>query len=246
MDLTGRSAVVTGAGSGIGKAIARQLAENGAEVAVNDIDAEKGAESAAAIRGGNGRAVFIQADIATWEGARRLMEKTGEAFGKIDILVNNAGITIDKVLKKMEASDWDRVLDINLKGAFNCCRHAVPKMIERKYGKIVNISSRAHLGNPGQANYAASKAGLIGLTRSLALELGRYRINVNAVAPGMIDTEGLRRHPKYEMIVETALQKTPLNRIGTPEDVARLVHFLVSDFAGYITGEVVHITGGRY
>ena len=119
-------------------------------------------------------------------------------------------------------------------------------MVENKYGKIVNLSSRAHLGNPGQANYSSSKAGIIGLTKSLALELGRFNINVNAVAPGMVDTEGVRNHPKYEMIIERALKITPLRRIGKPEDIANVIHFLVTDASSYITGEVIHVTGGRY
>ena len=149
-------------------------------------------------------------------------------------------------MRNMQEADWDSVLNINLKGAFNCCKFATPYMVEQKYGKIVNLSSRAHLGNPGQANYSASKAGIIGLTRSMALEFGRYNINVNAIAPGMINTEGVKGLAKYEMVVERALKITPLKRIGEPEDVANLAHFLVSDYSSYITGEIIHITGGRY
>ena len=246
MDLTGRVAVITGAGSGLGRAIAYRLAENGAKIVVNDVVAEQGNLTADTINSKKGEAVFSQTDISKWDEAKDLIEKAKNRFGKIDILVNNAGITRDMLVRDMQEEDWDKVLDINLKGAFNCCKFATPYMVEQKYGKIVNLSSRAHLGNPGQANYSASKAGIIGLTRSLSLEFGRYNINVNAVAPGMINTEGVKALKKYEMVVERALKVTPLKRIGEPEDVANLVHFLVSDYSSYITGEIIHITGGRY
>ncbi len=246
MDLTGKVAVVTGAGSGLGRAISYRLAENGAKVVVNDVVEEQGNLTVENIKSKNGEAVFSQTDISKWNGAKDLIKKAKETFGKIDILVNNAGITRDMLLRDMQEDDWDKVLDINLKGAFNCCKFATPYMVEQKYGKIVNLSSRAHLGNPGQANYSASKAGIIGLTRSLSLEFGRYNINVNAVAPGMVNTEGIKALKKYDMIVERALKVTPLKRIGEPEDVANLVHFLVSDYSSYITGEIIHITGGRY
>ncbi len=186
------------------------------------------------------------ADISSWDDAGSLIEKAVKIFGKVEILVNNAGVTRDMLMRDMKESDWDKVLDINLKGAFNCCKFATPHMVAQKYGKIVNLSSRAHLGNPGQANYSSSKAGIIGLTKSMAMEFGRYNINVNAVAPGMINTEGVRGLAKYEAVVERAVKITPLKRIGEPEDVANLIHFLVSDYSNYITGEVIHITGGRY
>jgi 3-oxoacyl-[acyl-carrier protein] reductase len=246
MDLSDNAAIVTGAGSGIGRAIACRLAESGARVVVNDVIEDSGEAAAKDIQSKGSEAIFVLADISTWEGAKALAEKTKETYDRIDILVNNAGITRDKLLRDMEEDDWDQVLTINLKGAFNCCKFVTPYMIEQQYGKIVSLSSRAHLGNPGQANYSSSKAGIIGLTRSLSLELGRYNINVNAIAPGMIDTEGLRNHPKYDMVIERAIKITPLKRIGKPEDVANLVEFLVSDASNYITGEVVHITGGRY
>lgn len=247
MDLTGKVAIVTGAGLGLGRAISCKLAENGAKVVVNDVNEETGNETVKIIKEKGSEAVFVSADISKWDSAKALIEKARETFGgRIDILVNNAGITRDMLVKKMEESDWDLVLNINLKGAFNCCKFATPYMVEQKYGKIVNLSSRAHLGNPGQANYSASKAGIIGLTKALALEFGRYNINVNAVAPGMIDTEGVRGLAKYDMVVENAKKITPLRRIGKPEEVADLVYFLVSENSSYITGEVVHITGGRY
>lgn len=246
MDIQGKVAVVTGAGSGIGEAIAVRFANAGAKVVVNDVMADKGGRVANKILMAKAEAVYVEADISSFDGAQYLAEQTVRTYGRIDILVNNAGITRDRLLRDMEEADWDAVLDINLKGAFNCCKFTAPHMIAQRYGKIVSLSSRAHLGNVGQANYASSKAGIIGLTKSLALELGRYNVNVNAVAPGMIATEGLKKHPQYDMFIERALKITPLNRVGEPEDVAALVHFLVSDIAGYITGEVVHITGGRY
>ena len=246
MNLEGKIAIITGAGSGIGEAVAMRFAHAGAKVIVNDVVAAAGNRVAANILAARAEAAYVEADISSFEGAEFLADQAIRTYGRIDILVNNAGITRDKLLRDMEESDWDAVLDINLKGAFNCCKFVTPHMIDQRYGKIVSLSSRAHLGNVGQANYASSKAGIIGLTKSLALELGRYNINVNAVAPGMIATEGLKQHPQYDMFIERALRVTPLNRVGTPDDVADLVHFLASDMAGYITGEVVHITGGRY
>lgn len=246
MDLTGKVALVTGAGLGLGRAISCRLAENGAKVVANDVVSENGKKTVETIKSAKGEASFVKADISNWDNAKELIEKVVEIYGKIDILVNNAGITRDMLMRDMKESDWDSVLNINLKGAFNCSKFATPYMVKQKYGKIVNLSSRAHLGNPGQANYSASKAGIIGLTKSMALEFGRYNINVNAVAPGMINTEGVRGLAKYEMVVERALKITPLKRIGEPEDVANLVHFLVSDYSSYITGEIIHITGGRY
>lgn len=246
MDLTGKVALVTGAGLGLGRAISCRLAENGAKVVVNDVAQKNGEATVEIIKSGKGDATFVKADISNWDAAKGLIEKVVETYGTIDILINNAGITRDMLMRNMQEADWDSVLNINLKGAFNCCKFATPYMVEQKYGKIVNLSSRAHLGNPGQANYSASKAGIIGLTRSMALEFGRYNINVNAIAPGMINTEGVKGLAKYEMVVERALKITPLKRIGEPEDVANLAHFLVSDYSSYITGEIIHITGGRY
>ena len=246
MGTEGKIAIVTGSGSGIGRAVAEKLAAEGIKVVVNDVVKENGEKTVADIRSNGGEATYIGADISKWDGARSLIDKTVETYGTLDILVNNAGITRDKLIKDMEEKDWDMVLNINLKGAFNCSKFATPIMVEKKYGKIVNLSSRAHLGNPGQANYSSSKAGIIGLTKSMALEFGRFNINVNAVAPGMVATEGLKTIPKYDLVLERAIKITPLKRIGQPEDIANLIYFLVSDDSSYITGEVVHITGGRY
>jgi len=241
-----RIAIVTGAGCGIGRAVAHKLSVNGIKVVVNDVISDHATKTVEQIRSNGGEATYIQADISSWDDAKKLIDKTVETYGTLDILVNNAGITRDKLIRDMEEEDWDKVLSINLKGAFNCCKFATPIMVEKKYGKIVNLSSRAHLGNPGQANYSSSKAGILGLTRSMSLEFGRFNINVNAVAPGMVDTEGLKTIPKYDLVLERAMKITPLKRIGKPEDIANLVFFLVSEESSYIAGEVIHITGGRY
>jgi len=246
MGLEGKIAIITGSGCGIGREIARKFASNGIKVIVNDIVSENGTKVVDEIRSKGGEATFIQADVSTWDGAKSLIDKTVETYGTVNILINNAGITRDKLVKDLTEADWDDVLNINLKGAFNCCKFATPVMVENRFGKIVNLSSRAHLGNPGQANYSSSKAGILGLTRALALEFGRYNINVNAIAPGMVETEGLRNHPKYDQVLERAMKVTPLKRVGKPEDIANIIFFLVSEESSYITGEVIHATGGRY
>ncbi len=246
MDLKDKIAIITGAGSGLGRAIAYRLAEAGAKIVANDIRGEFAEVTVRTIKEQGGEAMFVPCDISIFSEVQSMIERVITDFGQIDILVNNAGITRDMLIKDMQEKDWDIVLDINLKGMFNCCKFSAPHMIARKTGKIVNLSSRAHLGNPGQTNYSASKAGVIGFTRSLAMALGRYNITFTAIAPGLIETEGVRSLPKYDMIIERAMKITPLKRIGKPEDVAGLVHFLVSDAASYITGEVIHITGGRY
>ena len=246
MALQGKIAIITGAGCGIGHATAIKFANSGIKVVVNDIIDDSAVKTVNEIKSNGGEAVYIQADISKWEEARKLVDETIKIYGTVDILVNNAGITRDKLLRDMGEDDWDAVLNINLKGAFNCCKFVTPVMAKKKYGKIVSLSSLAYLGNPGQANYSSSKAGILGLTRSLALEFGRYHLNINAVAPGMIDTDGLKTHPKYKMVIDRAVKGTPLGRLGTPEDIANAICFLVSENANYITGEVLHVTGGRY
>jgi len=212
-------------------------------VAGLDRDAEELAETMGAF-GAHGRA--IACDLSHAGEATAGLGRAVAALGGLDILVNNAGIARDASLEDMELEDWDAVLDLDLRAYFVVAKAALPALRVSGRGRIVNISSRSYLGNRGQANYSAAKAGVIGLTRALALELGPDGITVNAVAPGMIDTDLVRRHPRAEAIVERAVKATPLRRIGTPEDVAGAVAFLASDDASYVSGDVIHVTGGRY
>lgn len=246
MRVKDRVAIVTGAGRGLGEASAIRLAEEGAKIVVSDIDLETAQQTADKIKTMGREAIAQKTDISQRKEAEELIETAMKTFGRIDILVNNAGITRDMSIRKMSEEDWDIVLNINLKGAFNCTQFAVKHMIEQKYGKIINISSRAYMGNPGQANYSASKAGILGLTKSLAMELGKHNITVNAIAPGLIKTPGVITLAHYEKIAERAIQNTPLGRLGEPVDIANVVLFLASDEASYITGDVLHVTGGRY
>ena len=193
-----------------------------------------------------GKALAARTDVASEADVTGMVAEVVAEFGTVHILVNNAGLARDGRITKMSEADWDLVVDVGLKGAFQCTKAVLPHMIGQKWGRIVNMSSRAHLGNPGQANYSAAKAGLIGFTKAMALENGRELITVNAVAPGMIDTPFVRGHPQFEKIRDNAVKTTPIPRIGEPDDVADAVLFLVSERASYITGEVLHVTGGRY
>ena len=246
LGLTGKTAIVTGAGSGIGAAIAVRLGEEGANVVLADMNLEAAEGVAQSIREAGGQALAVAVNVAEADQVAALVARTVEAFGGVGILVNNAGLARDGRITKMEESDWDLVLDVGLKGAFLCTRAVLPYMTEAKWGRLIQMSSRAHLGNPGQANYSAVKAGLIGFTKSMALENGRHFITSNAVAPGMIDTPFVRGHPKFETIRDNAISTTPIPRIGEATDVADAVCFLASERASYITGDVLHVTGGRY
>ena len=239
-------AIVTGAANGIGAAISRRLLDEGARLVLVDISEKALQDSAAALRAQGLPVEAVLCDVTDEDSVQAMVERAVAVFGRIDILVNNAGFTRDMRITKMSVADWDAVVDVILKGAFLCTRAVLPHMSSVEDGRIVNISSRAHLGNPGQANYSAAKAGILGFTRALAMENGRHGITVNAVAPGIIGTEAVKDLPHYEKIRDAAAKTTPIPRIGEPEDVAQAVAFLCSSLAGYITGEVLHVTGGHY
>jgi 3-oxoacyl-[acyl-carrier protein] reductase len=242
--LEDKVAVITGASRGIGRAIAELLAQRGADVVCGDKLSEQAKETAAQIAAATGRrAIGCLVDVADYQSAHGFIDNAISEFGKVDILVNNAGITRDNLLLRISEEDWDVVLDVNLKGAYNCCKAVARPMMKQHFGRIVNITSVVGLsGNAGQANYASSKAGLIGLTKTLAKELGSRNITVNAVAPGYVTT-ALTDVLSDEM-KSASIKSTPLGRLGAPEDIARAVAFLVSDDASFITGQVLSVDGG--
>lgn len=218
----------------------------GATVIISDINVGACEETIKEFQLSGFDAHAMPADVAKKKEVMSVVEKTKEQFGKIDILVNNAGLVRDAKITEMEEEDWDCVVDVCLKGSFLFAKYVAEHMISQEYGKIVNIASRAYLGNPGQANYASAKSGVLGLTKALAKELGKHNINVNAVAPGLIETSALRNHPKFERIKELQKRDSPIKRVGSTEDVANAVLFFASDASSYITGDILHVTGGRF
>ncbi|KXH79952.1 3-oxoacyl-[acyl-carrier-protein] reductase [Sporosarcina sp. HYO08] len=240
----GKTAIVTGASRGIGREIALHLAKEGARVAVNYSGSkDKAEEVVQMIQDAGGEAFAIQANVADADSVKNMVDQTLEKFGSIDFLVNNAGITKDNLLMRMKDDEWDDVININLKGVFLCTKGVTRQMMRQRSGKIVNVASIVGVsGNPGQANYVAAKAGVIGFTKTAAKELASRNINVNAVAPGFITTDmtdALNEDVKNQM-----LATIPLGKLGNPEDVARTVLFLLSDDAAYITGQTIHVDGG--
>jgi 3-oxoacyl-[acyl-carrier protein] reductase len=243
--LAGRVAIVTGGTRGIGLAIARLLAEDGASVVVSGRDGGRLDLAARDLEAAGAAVLAIVADATRREDVDRLVEATRERFGRIDVLVNNAGITRDQLLVRMKDDDWDQVLDTNLRGVFLMTRAVGKVMMRQKSGRIINVSSTAGaMGNPGQVNYSAAKAGVIGFTKAAARELAHWNVLVNAVAPGLIDTDMAAALPAAAR--EALMQQVPLKRIGAAREVAEVVRFLAGDGAAYITGQTIHINGGLY
>lgn len=244
--LKGKCAVITGSTRGIGKAIAIKYASLGCNIVIN-YRSEKDEVNARELSDEIGKlgvdTLIVKANIGDFEEAKNLVEKAKEKFGKVDILVNNAGITKDNLILRMNESDFDNVINVNLKGSFNCLKAVTPIMLKQKHGKIINMASVVGvIGNPGQVNYCASKAGVIGMTKSLAKELGGKNINVNAIAPGFIDTDMTRVLSEDQK--KNILSQVPLKRLGLASDIANVAAFLASEDSDYITGQVIHVDGG--
>ena len=243
MNVQDRVALITGAGQGIGAGIARVLGDAGAKVVVNDLVEDRVEESVSTLQSSGVDAMGVASDVGTAEGAEAMVAGAIDAHGRVDILVNNAGIARDSWLVKMTDENWDDVMRVNAKSQFLTSRAAAPHMMEQEHGRIVNISSRAWLGGPGQANYAASKGAVISLTRTLALEMARYKITANCIAPALVDTPLFQA--LEEGVKERLVKTIPLKRVGTPEDIGHAVLYLASDEASYVTGQVLYVCGGR-
>lgn len=246
LGLKDRVAIVTGSARGIGAETARLLAGEGMAIVVTDIDGAGADATANAITAAGGKAIGMACDIRKESDVQAMVEAGRAAFGGIDVLVNNAGLVKDRSLVKMDEADWNLVLDVTLKGAFHCCRAVLPSMYERRWGRIVNITSRALFGNPGQTNYSTAKAGLVGFTRALSLEQARNGITVNAIAPGYIETDYIKSLPNFERVRDNALAKNQVPFGGETRDIASAVAFMASEQARYITGTTLFVTGGRY
>ncbi|MBI5286608.1 MAG: 3-oxoacyl-[acyl-carrier-protein] reductase [Deltaproteobacteria bacterium] len=245
MELKGKIALVTGAAQGIGRTIALKLSSQGADLVLSDVNLEKLQNVVKEVEASGSKALAFKANVANFGEVEAMVDETINKLGAIHILVNNAGITRDTLLLRMKEEDWDAVLDVNLKGVFNCTRAVVKYMSKQREGRIVNIASIiGEMGNVGQANYAASKAGVIGLTKTVAREFATRNITCNAIAPGFIETAMTQQLP--EKVREELSKQIPMGRLGTPEDVANCVLFLVSDASNYITGQVINVNGGMY
>lgn len=243
MSLEGKVAIVTGAAQGIGRAIAETLARDGADIVVADLDPGRSQDTVEAVSKLGRRALNVKVNVADWNDVKSMTDQVLKDLGKVDILVNNAGVTRDGLLVRMKEEDWNLVLQVNLNGTFHCTKAVLQPMSKQRSGRIVNIASIVGaIGNAGQANYAASKAAVIGFTKTVAREYASRMITVNAVAPGFIDTA--MTHGLPAEVKETLQKQIPLGRLGQPSDVAEAVCFLVSDKAGYITGQVLHVNGG--
>ena len=247
--LDGRVAFVTGAGRGIGAATALRMAEEGARVALADVDTEGCAQVASELSKVGSEGLVLQCNVADSAMVQDAVDKAASHFGRLDILVNNAGVLRDNLLFKMSEEDWDTVMNVHLKGAFLCSRAAQKYMVAQKYGRIVSLSSTSALGNRGQSNYSTAKAGLQGLTRTLAIELGPFGITANAVAPGFIDTEMTRSTARRQgfdpdEVIANASKQIPVRRVGQPRDIANVICFLCSDEAGFVNGQIIYVAGG--
>lgn len=247
--LDGRVALVTGAARGIGAATATRLAADGARVALADLDLAGCQQTAERITSAGGEALPLECDVSDAAAVERTVTAAADRFGSLDILVNNAGITRDNLLFKMSDDDFDRVLNVHLRGAFYCARAAQKHMVAKKWGRIISLSSTSALGNRGQVNYSAAKAGLQGLTRTLAIELGQFGITANAVAPGFIDTEMTRATAQrmgitFEQMTTAASARIALGRVGQPSEIASVIAFLASDDASFVSGQIIYVAGG--
>ncbi|NLY76644.1 MAG: 3-oxoacyl-[acyl-carrier-protein] reductase [Tissierellia bacterium] len=244
MDLSGKIALVTGGSRGIGREIAIELAKHGASIAISYVsNEEKAIEVIESIQEYSVKAMCVKADVSREEEVERLVDTVKKQLGPIDILVNNAGINMDALLIRMKTQEWDQVIDTNLKGTYLCTRLVAKDMLKKRYGKIINITSVAGVaGNIGQSNYSASKAGIIGFTKAVAKELASRNINVNAIAPGLIETD--MAQALKEEIRESLIKSVPMGRLGSPKDIANIVVFLASDKSDYITGQTINVDGG--
>lgn len=246
MGLVSKIAVVTGGGRGIGAAIARALAAEGCKVGICDNDLVAAQALADELEFAGGRCIAVETDVSSAASVAAAVDTIGNRLGPVEILVNNAGFSLDGPVTEMTEEQWDTVVDVCLKGTWLFCRAVASTMIGRRFGRIINIASRAHLGEINKSNYCAAKAGVVGLTNALAIELGRFDITVNAIAPGLIRTERVLGLGHYEDIDRRARASTPIQRPGTPDDIAAAVVYLASAHAGFVSGETLHVTGGRY